>query len=310
MKASWKNKEYLEAVTAFAKIMANSRAIHVCFQGQVETCVALIMQAEQWDIDDPFYVGANSYFDQYGRIAQTGRLMKRIISNHPTVESVEADYKGDWHLVENKFRMELGRPVPTWDSSLDKGLSLTITIKFVDGTSHQDTLSLADIDVSYRQLNSTWATDPKKQLFNYLIRNIGHFELSQLVLGYDMHEAYSDSAVEQEKKQAPHKVHTLPHTETKDNAATGHEVNGISHELESKLSDLYTSITDSIRTAKDSAGQEQVEAMEKAYQDLIAYKSVVKTHKEDFSATQASFTTKQYEELLSSFSNVKQQLAA
>ncbi|MBF4444086.1 hypothetical protein EA908_29475, partial [Vibrio anguillarum] len=112
-----------------------------------------------------------------------------------------------WDAVNHKFKMEHERAVPLWNPESEDGLALDITVKFKNGETYKETMYLSDVDYSFRSLNDSWASSPKKQLFNYTIRNIGHFALSNIVNYFDSSDEMKEQdANEKVKKSKPSNI--------------------------------------------------------------------------------------------------------
>lgn len=193
MISRWKDPTYLQSVMAFATIMAKSKIINYVFRGDVETCALIAMQADAWGVD-PMFAAQNSFIDEYQRLMQNGKLMRQIIENLAEVDSITTEYKGNWEVVENRFRMEGERAIHLWSPTDEHGLEFHISINMkADRPAIVRRYALCDIDPAYRQLNNAWARSPKNQILNMAIREIGNHELSTLVNGYDATNAEDES---------------------------------------------------------------------------------------------------------------------
>ncbi len=187
--ANWLDSDYVNQLMMFAKIMAKSRTINIGFRNDEATCFMICHQAYRWGLD-PDFVAANSYFDDYGRLSQLGKVLKSALENNPSVESIVEEYKGDWDLVKNNFKMNNERvPVPLWSVEVESGLSLTVTVKLTDGTKIVESATLGMIDPVLRSYNECWITRPYFQISNHVIRQIAYGKLAHLVNGSESSEA-------------------------------------------------------------------------------------------------------------------------
>lgn len=314
---NWKDAGYLESVERFAKIMAKSRAVNPAFHGDEATCSILIMLADKWNIDDPIFVGANSYYDQYMRLAQTGKLMRTIISNHPNVKALTTTYDGKWDKVENasRFDANLGRIVGTWDPTIESGLSLTIEITFEDESpSFKETVRLSDVDLSYRSLNESWANAPRKQLFNHMIRNIGHFELAELVSGYDVSDAMKMEAQESSMKNSrPVQIRPEQSSKPKKMAMNHQQHSPVVNETNAHLAainKLYNTALSLLVERENQTGDEAEPVSEHDVQNAIASMfDYAKAQQEHLNCDEREIATKQYLELYHRFTSLTQTAA-
>lgn len=186
---NWKNKEYIESLMFFAKIMAKSKTINIVFRDDVETCFMLCMQADQWNLQ-PDFVAANSFYDDYGRLSQTGKLLKMVMLNNPHVDKVEEIYTGDWDLVKNQYTIESDSiPYPKWDVSVEANLMLEIKVTLSTGEVITESITMGAIDPTLRSFNPAWTTKPYNQIYNHVIRTLAFGKLSHLVHCADTVEA-------------------------------------------------------------------------------------------------------------------------
>jgi hypothetical protein len=173
----------------FAKIMAKSKTINIVFRDDLETCFMLCMQADQWNLQ-PDFVAANSFYDDYGRLSQTGKLLKMVMLNNTHVDKLEAVYSGDWDVVKNQFTVESdGIPYPKWDAAVETDLMLEIKVLLSTGETVTESITMGSIDPTLRSFNSAWTTKPYNQIYNHVIRTLAFGKLSHLVHCTDTIEA-------------------------------------------------------------------------------------------------------------------------
>lgn len=188
---SWKDKDYLDQIERFAKLLSKSKAIHITFRNDVETCFMLCLMADGWSIH-PHIVAANSFYDNFGRLSHTGKLLKLILNESPLVEKVDVSYEGDWAAVSNKFKMVDNIAVPSWEPSIEATLSCTITVKLTNGETHIERTTLGDLDLNFRSLNQAWAMRTYNQIYNHTLRQITNGKLSHIILDMDSTEAFEE----------------------------------------------------------------------------------------------------------------------
>lgn len=186
---NWKDSDYLDKVERYAEIASKSRAIADHFFGDKETCMMLIMQGDDWGVK-PQIVLANSFYDQYGRIQQTGLLMQMILARSPEVQSIRIDYLGNWEKIINKSsKVNPQMPNKTWQEVDEVGCGIQVEIALANDKEVAKSVFLTDINEEYKALNPSWVLSPKKQLFNHVMRDLGNYELRTIVNGYDTQEA-------------------------------------------------------------------------------------------------------------------------
>lgn len=206
MSSKWLDQNYIDRIMAFAKIMAKSRTINIHFRNDVETCFMLTMQADIWGVH-PEFVAANSFFDTYGRISQTGKLVKLVLLAHDSVKDVTSDYSGDWSLVNNKFKLgEDQSPRPLWNVQDESGLYFELKVQLTDGTVISEKVCMGDIDPSIRALNEAWVSRPYNQIFNHTIRQVAFGRLSHLLNGIETDETHDE--IKAVNKQLSQKMET------------------------------------------------------------------------------------------------------
>ncbi|ACH64815.1 hypothetical protein ACTFQF_00540 [Aliivibrio fischeri] len=223
--SSWKNKEYLDQIERFAKMLSKSKAIHITFRNDEETCFMLCLMADSWNIH-PHVVAANSFYDNFGRLSHTGKLLKLILTSSPLVKSVDVKHEGNWDLVSNKFKMVDNVPVPLWEPSIESTLSCTVTVTLTDDKQYTETTVLGDLDPSFRELNQAWAMRPYNQIHNHTLRQITNGKLSHIVLDMDSTEAF-------EEQNAANKLGNLESIVIK----TSKEQNSDTHEIDANFDD-------------------------------------------------------------------------
>lgn len=186
---NWKNKDYIDSLMFFAKIMAKSKTINMVFRDDIETCFMLCMQADQWNLQ-PDFVAANSFYDDYGRLSQTGKLLKMVMLNNTHVDKIEEVYSGDWDAVKNQFTVESdGIPYPKWDVSVEATLMLEMKVTLSTGEIVTESITMGSLDPTLRSFNSAWTTKPYNQIYNHVIRTLAFGKLSHLVHCSDTVEA-------------------------------------------------------------------------------------------------------------------------
>ncbi|EHD1698844.1 MULTISPECIES: hypothetical protein [Vibrio] len=195
----WLDREYVDSLKTMATMYASSSNINECFRNDSATIFSLLMRADAWGLH-PDNVIQGSFYDQYGQIAYTGKLIKLILSNHPDISSVKVEEIGCWNKIHKKYRVASHpmnqEPVyeQTWDLALEPELSLTITVEFSSSEINpiEYSLSLADIDPSIKNLNPNWIVSPRAQLESLMFRDLAHSRLFQYVNSIDIRDSDSE----------------------------------------------------------------------------------------------------------------------
>ncbi|WP_281189041.1 hypothetical protein AAIA71_28565 (plasmid) [Vibrio harveyi] len=197
-KKKWLDPDYIQTLKAIAEMYANSNNINPEFKGDSATIFSLLMKADAWNVQ-PELVIQGSFYDQYGQLAYTGKLIKLVLNNHPEISRVDVVEVGDWDKIHKKYRVksqtnDVITYEETWDSALAPELGLSVVVQFYDSNAAEIkyTLHLADIDSSVKNLNPNWITAPRSQLESAMLRDLAHTRMYQYIHSMNPSEAYAE----------------------------------------------------------------------------------------------------------------------
>lgn len=196
----WLKQDYIKTLRELAQMYSRSKDVREEFFGDEATIFSLLMKADAWNVT-PEHVLQGSFFDQYGAIAYTGKLIRLVLENNTEISSIQVNDIGDWEKIAKRYSvvgMDSGRPIyqETWDKALAVELGLTIKITFYDTnlTPISYSLMLTDIDPSVKKLNPNWITSPRSQLENTMLRDLAHTRLYRYVNALNMDDADFEKA--------------------------------------------------------------------------------------------------------------------
>ncbi|MDN3661167.1 hypothetical protein [Vibrio agarivorans] len=191
----WLNPDYIQTLRTLAQMYARSKDVREEFYGDEATIFSLLMKADAWNVT-PDYVLQGSFYDQYGVIAHTGKLLRLVLENNNEISSIKVTEIGSWEKIAKQYSvvsMDGGKPVyqESWDKAIAAELGLAVSIEFYDTTLEpiEYKLMLTDIDPTVKKLNPNWITSPRTQLENTMLRDLAHTRLYRYINSLNMDDA-------------------------------------------------------------------------------------------------------------------------
>lgn len=191
------NDASMDKMIRMAELMAHGRStIPKHLQGNVGDCMAVVMQAMQWNMN-PFAVAQKTHIVN-GTLGYEAQLVAAVINNSGAVQDrFNFEWFGDWTKIIGKFIEKDSRKnpgekyrAPGWVLADEKGLGIRVwcTLK---GEIEPRVLELLLSQAGVR--NSTlWADDPKQQLAYLAQKRWARLYAPDVILGvYDPGEMES-----------------------------------------------------------------------------------------------------------------------
>ncbi|CDN87376.1 RecT protein precursor [Hydrogenophaga intermedia] len=178
----------MDKMLRVAEVMASGRStIPKHLQGNVGDCMAVVMQAVQWNMN-PYAVAQKTHLVN-GTLGYEAQLVAAVINNSPLVrDRFNFEWFGDWtkvigRFVEKESKRNPGEKyrAPGWVLADEKGLGVKVwaTIK---GEPAPRVLELLLSQAGVR--NSTlWADDPKQQLAYLAQKRWARLHAPDVILG-------------------------------------------------------------------------------------------------------------------------------
>ncbi|WP_216076649.1 RecT family recombinase [Acinetobacter cumulans] len=170
----------MQNMVSFADFMSKATiTVPKHLQGQPGDCLAVTMQAMQWDMN-PFAVAQKTHIVN-GNLGYEAQLINAvIISKGPIVGRPDYEWYGDWSKVDGKTCKAHDIGVRTW-----------VTIK---GDSNPRVL-----DVSFAQVGSVrnsplWVNDPKQQIAYLATKKLARLHFPDVILGVYSEDELQDYA--------------------------------------------------------------------------------------------------------------------
>lgn len=170
----------MQNMVSFAEFMSKATiTVPKHLQGQPGDCLAVTMQAMQWDMN-PFAVAQKTHIVN-GNLGYEAQLINAvIISKAPIVGRPDYEWYGDWSKVDGKTCKAHDIGVRTW-----------VTIK---GDSSPRVLDVSFAQVGTVRNSPLWVNDPKQQIAYLATKKLARLHFPDVILGVYTEDELLDHA--------------------------------------------------------------------------------------------------------------------
>jgi hypothetical protein len=188
----------MDRIFKFAEVMAAGVAtVPKHLQGNVADCMAVVMQATQWEMN-PFAVAQKTHVTQGGVLGYEAQLISAVVTARaPVKEQFHYTFIGDWSTVLGKVeerKSDKGGKyyVPTYKAADEVGLGVICSCTLKGETVPREMTVL--MTQCFPRFSTQWATDPKQQICYVAVRKWSRLFAPGVILGVYADTELDDSA--------------------------------------------------------------------------------------------------------------------
>lgn len=197
----------MDKLVTMSQLMAASKVtIPVHLRGNPGDCLAVVMQAVQWNMN-PFAVAQKTHLTQNGQLGYEAQLINAVVVNSKALtDQPDFEFFGKWEKILGKvkeMKSDKGGKyyVADWDKKDEDGLGVIVrgTLR---GEAQPREMSIL-LAQCYPRFSTQWATDPQQQITYAAIRKFARRFAPGAILGVYTPEELDDAPVEREINARP-----------------------------------------------------------------------------------------------------------
>lgn len=177
----------MDSMMRAAEMMAAGRAtVPRHLQGNASDCMAVIMQAMQWEMN-PFAVAQKTHVTQGGALGYEAQLVNAVvIARAPITGRPEFEFIGDWSRILGRvkeMKSDKGGKyyVADWSKADEDGLGVICRCTIRGESAPREVQVM--MAQAYPRFSTQWATDPQQQITYLAVRKWARRNTPDVILG-------------------------------------------------------------------------------------------------------------------------------